>query len=293
MRRLSGMVTSLVVAGVFPISTSAYAQAQKGVETAKATTEPASGGPPSPRELGWQKLLTNADSRSRPFFLAEYHLIRNVCAPTPEHAKVLAREAEREYRAIVREIAGERMAEIDRQQKAGAAAKSIRVDDTLQLRPKFRAMLAKVAKDHLTAEQMKRFETDAAKRAAMLRETGIETLLVMIDQELILTDHQRDEIRRSLDSHWREAWFPDPAIFLVGKRLLPMIPEDCVAKSLTENQRKAWRLIPKAEGYSTRMHESFLIPHLQDGTLEDDDLRAAKEAEARIRDGAAPGEAAK
>lgn len=275
MRRFLGMIVSLGVAGVVLIPTSARAQAQKAEEPANTKTA----GALSPRDREWAGLLANANLQSRPFFLAEYHFIRNVCVLTPEQGRAFAREAERAYQATIRELAEKRR-----------KMKAIPPEDVLQVRRRFRDMLAKVAKNHLTAEQVKRLEIDAEKRSAMLRETGIETLLDMIDQELILTDHQRDEIRRSLDSHWRETWFPDPALFLVGKRLLPMIPDDCVAKSLTEDQRKAWRLIPKAQGYS--MASMFTISFLRDGILEDDDLRLTQ-VELRTRNAARYEEAPK
>jgi hypothetical protein len=272
MKHLLGLIVSIGVAGLASIPATALAQAQK-VEApdANAPLKPA----PVPRpKIDLEFCRRNLDSVYRPYYVAEYHLIRKVGSLTPEQAKAIARDGERAYRKEVLKAAEELMKEI-------ASVGSFQALRRLEVIHAIRDDLGAIAKSRMEPQQVERLRDEMAKRTAARREIGIETLLDMIDRELILGVGQREEIGRSLASHWEEDWIPWPDLFLHGRMPLPMIPDACIVGFLTENQRKAWREIPKVQAFPL---ERVMIIGLRGGNpLEDDALREARQAEETAR----------
>jgi hypothetical protein len=270
------LITALGSAGLCLIPATALAQAQKAeVPEADAPFKPA------PRRKPTLDDLINSNDRVLRFcLLAEYRFINKICILTPKQSKAIAREGEQAFRRICFDMA-------KRSEEAAAAGESLPTRDLNQIRGVIWVEMNRIATKHLTAEQSNRLHIEDERRTAMRRKLAIEALVTIIDHELILTEDQRDKIRRSLDANWQENWLSLPEYLLLGSPKPREIPDEYIVKFLTENQRTAWREMPKDPIKPTM---DGLVKRLLAGDqaleLEDDQSREAREAETQVREDA-------
>jgi len=269
MRWFIDLTVSLGMARVFLIPAAALAQAP----------DPDAPFKPAPaRKPDFEYLRGMNDRLSRHYFQGEYHFIDKACLLTPEQAKVIARNGERAFQEVIREL-------VEKTVRALDANKPVPPRDDKQIRDAIRGKLVAITKEHVTSEQMKRIQVEYEKRTAVKRKVDVEAILELIDRELILTDAQCEAIRRSLDSRWHEDWIATPDLLLSGRLQLPAIPDSCVVGFLTETQRNAWTEIPKGPPrYIGAGRVSMFLAG--GGNLEPDVLREARRAESSAREDA-------
>ena len=76
---------------------------------------------------------------------------------------------------------------------------------------------------------------------------AVRNLVARLDQELVLSEAQREEIGESLRSHWQDAWFPSIEMWLMQDSAFPNVPSQYVSKPLTPAQKAVWSRMPKAQ----------------------------------------------
>jgi hypothetical protein len=109
------------------------------------------------------------------------------------------------------------------------------------------AALTKSVAEHAGSEQAKAFAEQLAQRDDRRKAAMIHEIVAVLDDELVLTASQREEIERSL----REQWNDSMAITLQGiymnngLRVFPGLPGACVSPHLTKAQRQ--RFVPQPD----------------------------------------------
>jgi len=212
----------------------------------------------------------------RPMLWAEYHLARNVCDLSLDQRKAIARDAEHAFQEAIAKSGmnpqmGFRVA-------GGGANQRHEPDDSI------REGLSKAVKDHLKPEQLARYQAELDKRAANRKRVTVDVITAKIDESLILTVEQRDKIRESLVTNWKESWCPSPESFLFNAQMVPQIPDQFIVPILNDTQKSIWRGLNKFAGANFRVF-GFMGNNMANGdTPEDDPLREAREAETKARE---------
>lgn len=177
----------------------------------------------------------------RPVVLAELHFIHKVCKTTPEQAKGLSQQADKALQTAATQYAD--LQRGVRRKVAGQPALSPYTEPHQLVRD----VLAAAAKVQLSDEQMARLEEENERRRKEHIDTAVRNLVARLDQELILSEAQRDEIGEALRSHWQDAWFPSIEMWLVQDSAFPNVPNQYVSKSLTAAQKAVWSRMAKAQ----------------------------------------------
>jgi hypothetical protein len=166
----------------------------------------------------------------------ELLFIRTVCQPTKQ-----------QYEQIV--AAGD-------QALADAAKKSAQMQLVMHNRVRNRPianadprkLIADTLQDSLrtalSAEQVDQYEQELEKRSAYRKRVGLLTLIAKLDQDLLLTAEQRDQLSASLSQNWNDAWLNALGMLPHGP-FFPNLPDNLVLPVLSVKQRAVWSEIPK------------------------------------------------
>ena len=198
----------------------------------------------------------------RPILRAEYHVVRIVCELTPEQRKVIARAAEQVLRDAARTY-------VETMRRPMTMAQRLSHDP----RRLILEGLAAVVKAQLPPEQAARYQEELAKRNAGRKQTAVRNLVARLDHDLILSPEQRKTISESLSSHWDDSWGQSLETFMYNA-YLPPIPDQYVAPSLSETQRRIWRSTPKVQGFFGQM--AMAGGMIQEDPAEDEELKEAR-----------------
>ena len=105
--------------------------------------------------------------------------------------------------------------------------------------------LAASVKVQLSPGQYERYRVELDARSAEQKRVAVLNLVAKLDQALILSPEQRDQISGSLSSHWQEAWAQGFQSFNLENQYIPMIPDHLVADHLNANQKTIWAGLQK------------------------------------------------
>jgi hypothetical protein len=166
----------------------------------------------------------------QPAMWRELDFVRQVADLTPQQRPKIKAAAD----AAVKEAA-KAMLKPQRQPTTIFATKAVRdgINDVL--------------KQTLTAEQLARFQAEAASREAAIKKAAIQSLVSQLDGILFLSSEQRDKLCASLDANWQ----PDWEYWLVmrqhqfGEQYLPQVPDQHIVPHLTAEQQVVWKGLQK------------------------------------------------
>ena len=209
----------------------------------------------------------------KPVLLAELHFIRTICQPGAEQMKGIAEQGDK-----ILQTAAVQFADLQRgvrRKVKGQAAPSPNTEPHWLIRD----TLAAAAKMQLTDEQMTRLEEENARRRREHVETVVHSLVARLDQDLFLSDKQREEIGQSLTENWQDAWCPSLDMWLFNDMAFPNVPDKYVLRFLTDAQKKIWRGIPKAQMGVGNFGGNIwrMMPNDEKLWEEDDEPEGAKE----------------
>jgi hypothetical protein len=106
--------------------------------------------------------------------------------------------------------------------------------------------LAEVVRSTLSPAQTARYETEIQKRIANLRQVCARNLVVALDQELFLTEFQRQKLCAELASNWDDSWTMTVVQGSVGNPgWVPTVPDEFIVPYLDAEQRLLWNTLPK------------------------------------------------
>jgi hypothetical protein len=301
MKRSTNAIVSLVVAALVLTSALAPAQVPKAaapaeakktkvkVEVKKADAEKAVPAervvvrPVAANQPNLLPLIQQFSQQLRPGVVAEYHFVRTVCNPSEEQRKVLAGDAGGVYKDVVLKYA-------DMQQKmmqgqwvwnTPQPEAAVLIEDGL----------AKAVKDHLPAEMAQKYQAEVDRRKADRRESAVLFFVSRLDQQLLLTDAQRDALSETLTKNWSDSWAQSLDFFLNNDQFVPNIPDKFVTPGLSSTQRQIWSGLQKNNGIVWGWTGLNAAGGPDDDRLEPELGEALKVAHAEMEKNAKPDEA--
>lgn len=212
-------------------------------------------GEKDPQVLQWMQQL-------RPFVRSEFHVVVTVCEPTAEQRRKLADAFNEALRSVAKRW-NERLLQ---QQRNGF----------IQGEPDaiVRECVAAIVKPILTPEQAERYTADIEARDAHYKEVAARGVVAVLDQELHLSQDQRDKIGKALAENWDDDWLSSLQVLNYGLRFFPSIPDQHIAPFLDESQKKIWQSIPKNQrisfGLASGLNNQVLEDALRKGTAKAD-----------------------
>jgi hypothetical protein len=201
--------------------------------------------------------------------VSELRFIRAATGASDEQTRRMARKA--------RELPQSKVADFVAAKLKARRVNRARADfDWQGTQRSLREKLAAIAREQLTPEQWARFEAQAARRLEQRRRVFLGSLLAGLDDELVLTAGQLEQIRESLASHWDPRWELEDVIN--RPRPFPALPDPLIVPYLTEAQTSVWRKLEKhpfnGGGYQWNMLLAELAEITREGMPNTDDLEA-------------------
>jgi hypothetical protein len=132
--------------------------------------------------------------------------------------------------------------------------------------------IAKLLQTELPKNQFNTYKQESQKRAEFHKMAFVENLVTRIDNELILSPEQRDNIKTSLTEHWNKSWQTQLEMFVHGMDMWPAVPDQWIRPHLSPVQQIAWGRLNKQQNGQT-----FFAGFPMEGQVIDDiDLKEAK-----------------
>jgi hypothetical protein len=158
----------------------------------------------------------------------ELRFLKKVCAPTPEQMQQLRQEGLKQLEEMAKAI-----------KRNGMRG----TDDPRRM---VQEQLAEVVRSTLSPAQTARYETEIQKRTANLRQVCARNLVVALDQELFLTEFQRQKLCAELAINWDDSWTMTVVQGSVGNPgWVPTVPDELIVPYLDAEQRLLWNTLPK------------------------------------------------
>lgn len=121
--------------------------------------------------------------------------------------------------------------------------------ELMQQRPEWRkpivAGIQEAMERVLTAEQMQRYREEKEKQKAYEKEANVECLLVLLDDQLFLTEEQTEKIREGLRKHYRREGSLE--MYLQNPQFFPPVPELAVNRHLSPKQRQIFKSLQQID----------------------------------------------
>jgi len=105
--------------------------------------------------------------------------------------------------------------------------------------------IAKALAETLTPEQQAKYQLEAGQRATAYRQAAIWTAVALIDDMLLLTEAQRGEISKGLESNWQDDWEQWLIYSRYAGRYFPTLPDHLITRHLNDEQKEVWRGVMK------------------------------------------------
>jgi hypothetical protein len=174
----------------------------------------------------------------RPLVRAELLFIRSACNVNKDQRKLLIQESNRVLKETAKKFAESQVGGFRVANGEGQPDPRRWIEDGL----------AKVVRNRFEPEQVDRFEDEREKRSADRKQVMVRNLAAKLDQELVLSPEQREQITQSLGRNWSKNWSgsQNPEILATyGDQFLPAIPDHVVVPYITAAQRKVWSELPR------------------------------------------------
>jgi hypothetical protein len=84
------------------------------------------------------------------------------------------------------------------------------------------------------------------KRTASRKQVVIDSLIVKLDGDLVLTSDQRSKLVEALHANWQDSWFQSLEMLMNIDSFLPNVPDAVITPFLSDRQKEVWRRIPKS-----------------------------------------------
>jgi hypothetical protein len=160
----------------------------------------------------------------------ELNFVKSVCSPTAEQMQQIEQEGLKQ----IADLAKGRLPDNN-----GRRA----VND---LRGSVQQKLGELVRTHLSPEQARRFETEIQMRSATLRHACACNLVVALDQELSLSEWQRQKLCTELADNWDDSWTTTVVLGSTNALgFLPNVPDELVVPYLDAAQRTLWNSLAK------------------------------------------------
>jgi hypothetical protein len=166
----------------------------------------------------------------RPALQVELNFVKSLCAATAEQMQQLKAEALKQIADAARDL------ERDNHGPQGVNRARRRVQEKV----------GELVHQKLSPAQAARYDDEIKKRNANLRQVCARNLVVALDEELSLTEWQRQKLYAELSDNWDESWTLGVVVLSTrSMQMLPNVPDELVVPYLDAAQRTLWNSLSK------------------------------------------------
>jgi hypothetical protein len=180
------------------------------------------------------KQFTN---QAQPAVRAELIFVRRICGLDRESFRRVHQGAQAALKNVATKFAESQQARLPGPLAKGANPPSRIVDGAAVLQQELESTLKK----NLSPDQFASYRAEVEKRTANRRQTAVRYLVDAIDQDLYLSDEQRQKLTETLSSHWDDHWNVILEHRLTGGQFQPLGVGPIVTPYLNEVQAKVWQ----------------------------------------------------
>jgi len=203
-------------------------------------------------------------------FLSELRFVRSASGASDEQARRLARAAGESLRSMVSDC-------VEAAVKSKREQKDLREFDWRKTYLAVHEKVAAIAAEQLSPEQRARFEAQAARRREHRKRVTLGSLLVGLDDELVLSAGQLTKLEQSLSSHWDVRWETEDVID--RPQPFPALPDALIVPFLTDAQQAAWKKLEKRAPGSGEFQWGMVMAELDEMAAQGKTQKDALEAE--------------
>lgn len=190
------------------------------------------------RRTAAESLIQEYRPRIHQHLEIELAFVNDVCSLSEKQAKQLA-------------VLCEKLITGELQDRAFAATEKRNRFAGIQLRSMFNVPsiinvgIDKAVRTTLSEEQLRRYQTEMAKRSEFRKQATIQMIAANLDKRLELSIPQREQIMQSLSSDWREAWERSMERLMHSDGLVPAIQAKHILPVLNDEQERVWYALKK------------------------------------------------
>jgi len=182
--------------------------------------------------------LANVNRRNRQSSLQELRLVlqvelnflKGVCTPTAGQMQQIKQEGLKQ----IADLAKGRLPDNNGQRVVS------------DLRRPVQQKLAELVQAHLSPEQASRYQSEMQMRSANVRHACACNLVVALDQELSLSEWQRQKLCTELADNWDDSWTTTVVLGSTNALgFLPNVPDELIVPYLDAAQRTLWNSLAK------------------------------------------------
>jgi len=167
----------------------------------------------------------------QPLMWRELEFIRQTCDLTNEQRPKIKAAAEKGVLQAAKDIINPRGG--IRSNSVTFASQTIKND------------IAKALAETLSPEQSAKYQLEVGPRTTAYRRASIWTAVALIDDVLLLTETQRGEISKALETNWQDDWENWLIMGRYAGRYCPTVPDHLLTPHLNEEQKEVWRGLTK------------------------------------------------
>jgi hypothetical protein len=248
------------------------AEAETDTDTVEEEAEPANDAPPADHPA-LPALMQQLESQYESMLQTELHLAFLVGQFPKAQREAIGGEVRNGFRALVRKLAEDRLPKPANVQRgrgvggvigiAGQPARAVQrvvvngvaqnvvlgPDNVWQAVPasqsdipsQIEQLISDAMAEHASPETVEQFKQEREKRTARLKQVIISSIVTGLDEKLLLSPSQREEVTSLIDKHWNS---PNPQLldqftYPNDNGWLP-IADNLVMSILTPSQRRVW-----------------------------------------------------
>lgn len=182
-----------------------------------------------------QQQIAQQAQHMQPFFQpalhAELERVRKTCGSLPADArKKIVAAGNETVKVLARQFA--------ERQLAGQGRQGFDLQKTMH------EAVAAAVKPHATEEEFAAYEQEQAARVARRVRTARILIVTKLENQLKLTQSQREKIEADLEKHWEAGWLrvlDDNGSIINNLRPAPDFADRCIAPHLDDRQRADWK----------------------------------------------------
>lgn len=182
-----------------------------------------------------QQQIAQQARQMQPFFQpalhAELERVRKTCGSLPADArKKIVAAGNETVKVLARQFAERQLAGQGRQ--------------GFDPRKTMHEAVAAAVKPHATEEEFAAYEQEQAARVARRVRTARILIVTKLENQLKLTQSQREKIEADLEKHWEAGWLgvlDDNGSIINNLRPAPDFADRCIAPHLDDRQRADWK----------------------------------------------------
>lgn len=183
------------------------------------------------------------------FMKVERSFLRRTCLLTPEELAAIDGSSDLCVNAAAREMANPqgRMAEFEgrviirNNNVFHRMPTATQQPETLLLK-----WIVKAAEEKLPADKAELYRNEVEKRKVAVKQVQMLSLIAKLDEELLLTADQRQQLMQNLSENWQPSWEAQLELYAAASaRTVPPIPDKFIVPVLDDKQKVVWRGIEK------------------------------------------------